>query len=58
MQSSRRELRVIVEPSIISDQQAMIIARDIAKKIEKEVKYPGQIKVNIIREKRRIEYAQ
>ncbi len=53
-----RELRVIVEPEMVSDEKAMIIARDIAKKIESEVKYPGQIKVNIIREKRCIEYAQ
>lgn len=53
-----RELRIIVEPKKINDEQALIMARDIAKKIETEVKYPGQVKVNVIRETRCIEYAQ
>ncbi|AKJ65693.1 ribonuclease Y [Kiritimatiella glycovorans] len=53
-----RELRVIVAPSEISDEAATLLARDIAKKIEQEVRYPGQIKVTVIRETRCIEYAQ
>jgi ribonuclease Y len=53
-----RELRIIVEPEAIDDAHALILARNIAKQIEDEVKYPGQIKVNVIRETRCIEYAQ
>lgn len=53
-----RELRIIVEPKKIDDAKALTLARDIAKEIEREVKYPGQIKVNVIRETRCIEYAQ
>ena len=53
-----RELRIIVEPKKIDDAKALTMARDIAKQIEAEVKYPGQIKVNVIRETRCIEYAQ
>ncbi|MFC1467450.1 ribonuclease Y [Verrucomicrobiota bacterium] len=53
-----RELRIIVEPTAVNDERALIMAREIAKEIESEVKYPGQIKVNVIRETRCIEYAQ
>ncbi len=53
-----REIRVIVKPEKISDDQMTILARDIAKRIEDEMEYPGQIKVNIIRETRTIEYAK
>ncbi len=53
-----REVRIIVEEDYIDDEKAMILARDIAKKIEKEMTFPGQIKVNVIREKRSIEYAR
>ena len=53
-----RELRVIVEGNMVSDDQAYIICRDIAKKIEKELTYPGQIKVTVIRETRAVEYAK
>ena len=42
----------------ISDDDALFLARDIAKRIEEEVEYPGQIKVNVIRETRKIEYAK
>lgn len=53
-----RELRVFVIPSKIDDLGAIKLARDIAKKIEEEVNYPGEIKVNVIRETRAIEYAR
>ena len=53
-----REIRVIVKPDKISDDEMVLMSRDIAKKIENEMEYPGQIKVNIIRETRVIEYAK
>lgn len=52
-----RELRVIVEGKQVDDNQAMILARDIAKRIQNETRYPGQVKVTVIRETRAIEYA-
>ena len=53
-----REVRVMVKPEQIDDNQAMFLAKDIAKKIESELEYPGQIKVNVIREWRCVEYAK
>ncbi len=53
-----REVRLIVKPEKISDDAMVIMARDVAKKIESEMEYPGQIKVNVIRETRAIEYAK
>lgn len=53
-----REVRVIVKPDQVDDAQAMFLAKDIAKKIEEELEYPGQIKVNVIRESRSVEYAK
>ncbi|MBI2042755.1 MAG: HDIG domain-containing protein, partial [Candidatus Nealsonbacteria bacterium] len=53
-----RELRVFVTPTRIDDLGAIKLARDIAKKIEGEMNYPGEIKVNVIRETRAIEYAR
>lgn len=53
-----REIRVIVKPEQIDDVKAMYLAKDIAKKIESELEYPGQIKVNVIRESRAVEYAK
>jgi len=53
-----RELRIIVVPEDIDETEMILLARDIAKKIEDEVEYPGQIKVNVIRETRAIEYAK
>jgi len=53
-----RELRVIVEGEMVSDDEAYMICKEIAKKIEKELTYPGQIKVTVIRETRAIEYAR
>ncbi|MEE3403045.1 MAG: HDIG domain-containing metalloprotein, partial [Acutalibacteraceae bacterium] len=53
-----REIRIIVKPEKIKDDDMVLLARDICKKIEEEVEYPGQIKVNIIRESRAIEYAR
>ena len=52
-----RELRVIVESSTISDEDAILLSRDIAKKIEESLTFPGQIKVTVIRETRAVEYA-
>ncbi len=53
-----REVRIFINPDKIDDFAALKLARDIAKKIETELKYPGEIKVNVIREKRIIEYAR
>ena len=47
-----REIRIMVVPEQISDADMVILARDVAKKIETEMEYPGQIKVNVIRESR------
>lgn len=56
--SAGREIRVIVKPEDISDLDSRKLARDIADKIEKEMQYPGEIKVSVIRETRVIEYAR
>ena len=56
--SAGREVRVIVKPEAVDDLQARRIARDIADKIEKEMQYPGEIKISVIRETRVIEYAR
>ena len=53
-----REVRIMVKPEVISEDQMVLLARDIAKKIEEELEYPGQIKVNMIRETKVIEYAK
>ncbi|HHI97588.1 MAG TPA: ribonuclease Y, partial [Thermodesulfatator atlanticus] len=52
------EIRVIVDSNKISDEEAVLLSRDIAKKIEKELTYPGLIKVTVIRETRAVEYAR
>ncbi|MFZ5353753.1 MAG: ribonuclease Y [Bacillota bacterium] len=53
-----REIRIMVKPDEVSDSEIVYIARDIVKRIENELEYPGQIKVNVIRETRSIEYAK
>ena len=53
-----REIRIIVRPEVISDDEMTILARDIAKNIEENMDYPGQIKVNLIRENRAVDYAK
>lgn len=53
-----REIRIMVNPDKINDEKMVLVARDIAKKIESELDYPGQIKVHIIRESRTIDYAK
>jgi len=53
-----REVRVMVKPEEVNDQSMVLLARDMAKKIEGELKYPGQIKVNIIRESRATDFAK
>lgn len=53
-----REIRVMVKPEMINDDQMKILARDIANKIEGDLDYPGQIKVNVIRESRTVDYAK
>ena len=53
-----REVRIIVKPEKISDDQMTIMARDVAKKVEEEMEYPGQIKVNLVRETRVVEFAK
>lgn len=53
-----REIRIMVNPDRVSDEKMVIVARDIAKKIEEELEYPGQIKVNIVRENRVVDFAK
>lgn len=53
-----REVRIMVKPDVVDDDKMKILARDIAKKIENELDYPGQIKVSVIRENRIIDYAK
>ncbi len=53
-----REVRLIVKPEKVSDDQMVIMAREVAKRVESEMEYPGQIKVNVVRETRAIEYAK
>ncbi len=53
-----REIRIIVKPDSISDDEMVLLARDVAQKIESELEYPGQIKVNVIRESRAVDYAK
>ncbi|HLU09354.1 MAG TPA: ribonuclease Y, partial [Oceanobacillus sp.] len=53
-----REVRIIVRPDVIDDLAALRLSRDIAKKIEETMQYPGQIKVQVIRETRAVEYAR
>ncbi len=53
-----REVRIIVRPEVVDDYASIQLARDIAKEIENDMQYPGQIKVHVIRETRRVEYAK
>ena len=53
-----REVRIMVKPEVVDDDRMKLLARDIAKKIEGELDYPGQIKVSVIRESRTVEYAK
>ena len=53
-----REVRVMVKPEMVSEDEMVILARDLAKKIEEEMEYPGQIKVHLIRETKVVEYAK
>ena len=53
-----REVRIMVKPEVINDERMLPLAREICKKIEEELEYPGQIKVNIIRESRAVNYAK
>jgi len=53
-----REIRVIVQPNRVNDNAALALAREITKKIEESIEYPGQIKVTVIREIRAVEYAK
>ncbi len=55
---SGREVRIMVKPEDINDEGAKLMAKEIAKRIEKEMEYPGQIRVNVIRETRSVEYAK
>ena len=53
-----REVRVIVDPEKISDEEATLLAKEIAKRLDKEIDFPAQIKITVIRETRHIEYAK
>ena len=52
-----REIRVIVEPNAVDDEGTILLARELTRRIEKELSYPGKIKVMVIREKKAVEYA-
>ena len=53
-----REIRIMIEPSQIDDARATLLASDVARKIESELQYPGQIKVVVIRETRSVDFAK
>ena len=53
-----REIRVMVKPEVVNDDQMILTAREIVKKIESSLEYPGQIKINLIRESRAVDYAK
>jgi ribonuclease Y len=53
-----REVRIMVKPEEVSEDSMILLARDVAKKIEAELEYPGQIKINVIRETKAVEYAK
>ena len=53
-----REIRIIIKPEVIKDEKMVLVARDIVKRIENELNYPGQIKVNLIRESRAVAFAK
>jgi ribonucrease Y len=53
-----REIRLIVESEKVNDEEAALLSREVAKKIEQDLTYPGQIKVTVIRETRSVEYAR
>ena len=53
-----REVRVMVQPDAIDDIQAQVLARDIAKQVEEELTYPGQIRIMVVRESRATEFAR
>ena len=53
-----REIRIIVQENQVSDSETVYLAKDIARKIEEQLTYPGQIKVTAIREKRAVDYAK
>ncbi|HMI27742.1 MAG TPA: ribonuclease Y, partial [Streptosporangiaceae bacterium] len=53
-----REIRVMVKPDRVDDIQAQVIARDIAKQVEEELTYPGQIRITVVRESRATEFAR
>ena len=53
-----REVRIIVRPDVIDDYSSLQLARDIARKIEESMQYPGQIKVQVIRETRAVDFAK
>lgn len=53
-----REVRIMVKPEEVSEDNMILMARDLAKKIENELEYPGQIKLNLIRETKAVEYAK
>jgi ribonuclease Y len=53
-----REIRVLVESEKVTDEQSIMLSRDIARKIEREMTYPGQIKVTVVRETRAVEHAR
>ena len=53
-----REIRIIVEPEEVDDDRAVLLARDIASRIEQDMEYPGQVQVTVVRETRAVQYAR
>jgi ribonucrease Y len=53
-----REIRIIVQPDKVDDASAVLLARDVANRIERDMEYPGQVQVTVVRESRAVEYAR
>jgi ribonuclease Y len=53
-----REVRVMVKPELVNDEGMVVIAREMAQKIKEEMRFPGQIKINLIRESRAVDFAK
>ena len=53
-----REVRIIIKPEVVNDEKMVVLGREIAQRIENEMEYPGQVKINLIRESRVVDYAK
>ena len=51
-------MRIIIKPEVVNDEKMVVLGREIAQRIENEMEYPGQVKINLIRESRVVDYAK